>query len=167
MRKSSRDHDKTTPQKHVLTKSHDDTTSTKEQGLKNRDNIITFMLLKHFKTAKQRFCLMSTTHHKWPNPSFYSVGGVVESIDHFDGFALVNMSIRKAIEGRKEPMGSGRGVGWGGLLCLNSLVQCCFFPTRMTAGLLDFKNLGLQYARFAQSSPSTAHPPKWSQSRPK
>lgn len=28
--------------------------------------------------------------------------GVVESIDHFDGFALVNMAIRRAIEGRKE-----------------------------------------------------------------
>lgn len=28
--------------------------------------------------------------------------GVVESIDHFDGFALVNMAIRRAIEGRKD-----------------------------------------------------------------
>ncbi|CAJ1373753.1 unnamed protein product, partial [Effrenium voratum] len=28
--------------------------------------------------------------------------GVVESIDHFDGFALVNMTIRRAIEGRKD-----------------------------------------------------------------
>ncbi|CAL1148745.1 unnamed protein product, partial [Cladocopium goreaui] len=27
---------------------------------------------------------------------------VVESIDHFDGFALVNMAIRRAIEGRKD-----------------------------------------------------------------
>lgn len=32
--------------------------------------------------------------------------GVVESIDHFDGFALVNMAIRRAIEGRKEPRNS-------------------------------------------------------------
>ena len=30
--------------------------------------------------------------------------GVVESIDHFDGFALVNMAIRRAIEGRKETL---------------------------------------------------------------
>ncbi|CAE6944348.1 NHD1 [Symbiodinium natans] len=28
--------------------------------------------------------------------------GVVESIDHFDGFALANMAIRRAIEGRKD-----------------------------------------------------------------
>ena len=37
------------------------------------------------------------------------------------------------------------------------------FPTRRTvAGLLDFKNLGLQYVRYAQGNPSTAHPPKCS-----